>query len=297
MNVGIVGLGRMGLGMVGRLAGRGYRVLGYDTNADRRRSAEAVGAGWAESLDVMSSLPKPRVIIVMVPAGDPVQSVMETLAGVCDEGDVVVDGGNSFYKDSMRRAETLRGRGVNMLDVGVSGGVWGAEAGYCLMAGGDADAYAIAEPVLKDLACESCLARVGPSGSGHFAKMVHNGIEYALMEAYGEGFEVLKESQFDYDFAALADLWNHGSVIRSWLLELVADAFRKDGQLDGIRGYVEDTGEGRWTLQESIEERVPAPAIALSLMMRLRSRQDDSFAAKVVAALRQEFGGHPVKPK
>lgn len=296
MDVGIVGLGRMGLGMGTRLVRHGYNVAGHDTSPGKRVQAEANGIRWAGVLrDLGSMLAGPRVIILMIPAGPSVDSVIDELAPVLDAGDVVIDGGNSFYKDSIRRSGQLHERGLQFLDVGVSGGIWGLENGYCLMAGGESEAYIKAESVLVDLAQDGGLAHVGESGAGHFAKMVHNGIEYAMLQAYGEGFEILKASKFDYDLAQLADLWNHGSVVQSWLLELAKLAFDDSPDLEHVRGWVEDSGEGRWTVMESIEERVPAPVIALSLMMRFRSRQDDSFSAKVIAALRHQFGGHSVK--
>jgi 6-phosphogluconate dehydrogenase len=243
-----------------------------------------------------NALAAPRIAIVMVPAGAAVDQAIDGLAPGFSPGDIVIDGGNSFYKDSIARGERLKSGGIGFLDVGVSGGVWGGEKGYCLMVGGDKAAYDRAEPVLRNLAAQDGCAYVGPSGAGHFAKMVHNGIEYGMLQAYGEGFEILKESPYAYDLAALAKLWNHGSVIRSWLLELAEMAFEESPDLERVRGWVEDSGEGRWTMIEAIQERVPAPVIALALMMRFRSRQEDSFSAKVIAALRGRFGGHEVKP-
>lgn len=296
MNVGIVGLGRMGMGMGTRLVRRGHTVAGHDTSQDKRVMAEANGIRWWDApSELCSELAAPRVVITMVPAGAAVDSVIDELAKALSSGDIIIDGGNSFYRDSIERAELLNELGLRFLDVGISGGVWGLEKGYCLMAGGDHDAYKIAEPALLDLAQEGGCAYLGKSGAGHFAKMVHNGIEYGMMQAYGEGFEILNASDFDYDLASLADLWNHGGVVRSWLLELAKLAFDESPGLEHMRGWVEDSGEGRWVLEESIEQRVPAPVIALSLMMRFRSRQDDSFSAKVVAALRKQFGGHAVK--
>ena len=231
----------------------------------------------------------------MIPAGPLVDNVIEELVPQLASGDVVIDGGNSFYKDSVRRGDALASRGIQFLDAGVSGGVWGEEEGYCLMVGGEKQAYSIAESLFKDLSEEGGRAHVGALGAGHFAKMAHNGIEYAMLEAYGEGLEILKSSRFDYDLASLCDLWNHGGVVRSWLLELAKLALDADKDLAHIRGYVSDSGEGRWTVVESIDESVPCPAIALALMMRFRSQQDDSFSGKVIAALRNQFGGHPVK--
>jgi 6-phosphogluconate dehydrogenase len=296
MELGMIGLGRMGANMVQRLLNGGHRVVAYDHNPDATRSVEAAGAVAASSLDdLMGKLSQPRVVWMMVPAGDPVTETIEALLPHLSAGDILIDGGNSRYKDSVRRAQEVAEKGIRYLDAGTSGGIWGLKVGYCLMVGGDDEAFRTVEPVLKTLAPEDGYAHVGPSGAGHFAKMIHNGIEYAMMQAYAEGFEILKGSSFDFDLRQLAGLWNHGSVVRSWLLELAESAFEKDPQLSGIQGYVEDSGEGRWTVFEAIDEDVPAPTIALSLMARFRSRQDDSFGAKVLAALRNEFGGHAVR--
>lgn len=296
MDVGIVGLGRMGMGMGSRLARAGHTVAGYDVDPSKRAEAGRQGMAWLDSLAMLPNvLPEPRVIIIMVPAGAPVDQAIDAVAPGLAPGDIVIDGGNSFYKDSVTRFERLSGIGIGFLDMGVSGGVWGNKDGYCLMVGGNRGAYERAEPVLRDLSVEGGYAYVGPSGSGHYSKMVHNGIEYGMLEAYGEGFEILKASPYEYDFAALSNLWNHGSVIRSWLLELAAHAFENSGDLEHVKGWVADSGEGRWTVIEAIQNAVPAPVIALSLMMRFRSREDDPFSAKVIAALRNEFGGHEVK--
>lgn len=298
MNVGMVGLGRMGLGMGARLARAGHRVFGYDLSPDRRAEAEAAGIRSAGSpTDLAGVLDPTRIIIVMVPAGSPTDAAIEAVAAALQPGDVIIDGGNSYYKDSIRRSAEAASRGLRFLDCGVSGGVWGLQEGFCLMAGGDPETYALVEPVLRDLAPEGGCALVGESGAGHFAKMVHNGIEYGLLQAYGEGFEILRASGFDFDLRAISELWNAGSVVRSWLLELAARAFSESGDLSDVRGWVEDSGEGRWTVMESIDTSVPAPVIALSLMMRFRSRQEDSFSAKTIAALRKQFGGHPVREK
>ena len=294
--LGIVGLGRMGLGIGARLVDRGHRVFGYDVSPNKEPAARDCGITWTESVAAMAGqLPSPRIVWIMVPAGLQTQEAVEAASASLSKEDIIIDGGNSFYRDSIRRASLLKERGIRFLDVGVSGGIHGREQGYCLMVGGDDAAFKTVEPVFADLAPAKGCARVGGSGSGHFAKMVHNAIEYAVLQAYGEGFELLKESGFDYDLASLADLWNHGSVIRSWLLDLTKRAFEKSPHLDGIRGRVEDSGEGRWALEEAIDLDVPAPVIALSLMMRFRSRQDDSFSAKLIAALREQFGGHEVK--
>ena len=295
MELAIVGLGRMGGNMVKRLLRDGHRVVAYNRSPGPVREAEAAGAVGAYSLqEVVERLSPPRVVWVMVPAGDPTEQMVDAFAELLAPGDILIDGGNSYWKDSVRRAERLRERGIAFLDVGTSGGIWGLELGYCLMIGGDEAAFRIAEPAFRTLALENGYRHVGPSGAGHFAKMVHNGIEYGLMQAYAEGFEILQASPYSYDLAGLANLWNHGSVIRSWLLELAERAFQRDPRLESIRGYVEDSGEGRWTVLTAIEEDVPAPVITLSLQMRFRSRQADSFAAKVAAALRREFGGHAV---
>ena len=230
----------------------------------------------------------------MIPAGDPTEQVLRDLAPLLEAGDAIVDGGNSYYKDSVRRGEWLAQRRIDFVDSGTSGGIWGRTEGFCLMVGGPEETCRRLEPLFRTLAPQDGYARVGPGGAGHFTKMVHNGIEYGLMQAYAEGLEILEKSEYELDLGAIAELWKHGSVIRSWLLELAADALRDDPHLEKTRGYVDDSGEGRWTVFEAINESVPAPVIALSLMMRMRSRQDESFAAKVNAALRAEFGGHVV---
>ncbi len=298
MEIGIVGLGKMGMGIGARLADHGHRVHGTDASPNVKADAKDHGIQWTESIgDLVRQLAAPRLVWIMVPAGLHTQEAVDAAWQALSPGDIIVDGGNSFYKDSMRRASLVKEKGIHFLDIGVSGGIHGYEDGFCLMAGGDEDAFRTIEPVLADLAPAKGYARVGGPGAGHFAKMVHNGIEYAMLQAIGEGFEILKTSGFDYDLAAVADLWNHGSVVRSWLLELANQAFEESPKLDGIRGWVEDSGEGRWTVEEAIDLAVPTPVIALSLMMRFRSRQDDSFSAKVIAALRNQFGGHAVKER
>ena len=298
MEIGIIGLGRMGMGMGARLAQRGHKVIGHSRSEKRRPDAQAHGMEWAGSpAELAQALSSPRVVVVMVPAGDPVDSTIAAVKPGLSEGDIVIDGGNSFYKDSIRRSEELAGSGIRFLDMGVSGGVWGLSEGYCVMAGGDEDAFRYVEPLLVDLSAEGGCAHVGASGAGHFAKMVHNGIEYAMMQAYAEGFELLDASRFDFDFRKISALWNNGSVIRSWLLELAESAFADSPDLDDIHDWVEDSGEGRWTVMESIDQAVPAPVIALSLMMRFRSRQQDTFSGRLLAALREKFGGHDVKRK
>jgi len=296
MNVGIIGLGRMGMGMGARLVAKGHMVAGYDVSPSARAASEEAGISWVDSpADFGNALAAPKAVIMMVPAGDPVDQAIAAVTPTLSGDDVLIDGGNSFYKDSLRRASDLKARSLAYLDMGVSGGVWGREEGYCLMIGGEKEAFQRFEPIFADLAQKDGYAYVGESGAGHFSKMVHNGIEYGMLQAYGEGFEILESSQFNYDLAQLSDLWNHGSVVRSWLLELAKLAFDESADLEHVRGWVEDSGEGRWTVMEAIEERVPAPVIALSLMMRFRSRQEDSFSAKTIAALRNKFGGHSVK--
>ncbi|MCH8901522.1 MAG: decarboxylating 6-phosphogluconate dehydrogenase [Chloroflexi bacterium] len=287
MQVGMVGLGRMGANMAERLRRGDHEVIGYDRNPE----VSEVGS----LSELVDRLTVPRVAWVMVPAGDPTEQTIQELAGLLQKGDLIVDGGNSNFRDSMRRAGELEERGLLYMDAGTSGGIWGLEVGYCLMVGGSDDAFRRVEPALKTLAPEDGYAHVGPAGAGHFTKMIHNGIEYAMLQSYAEGFEILEASQFDLDLHQLAALWNHGSVVRSWLLELAERAFAKDPKLSEIRGYVEDSGEGRWTVLEAINESVAAPTIAASLFARFVSRQEDSFAMKVIAALRNEFGGHAVK--
>jgi 6-phosphogluconate dehydrogenase len=297
MEIGFVGLGRMGMNMVQRLLKGGHSVVAYALSVSSIKKAVRKGARGAYSLEELAkSLNRPRTIWIMVPAGGPTQDVIDGLLPFLDRGDILIDGGNSYYKDSMGRAERLREKGISFLDVGTSGGIWGLKIGYCLMIGGDRRIFKKCEPVFKTLAPEGGYAHVGPNGAGHFVKMVHNGIEYALLQGYAEGFEIMHaKKEFDLDLRKIASLWNHGSVIRSWLLELAEYAFRKEPDLASIKGYVEDSGEGRWTVIEAMEEDVPAPVITLSLLQRFRSRQDDSFSAKVIAALRNEFGGHVVK--
>jgi 6-phosphogluconate dehydrogenase len=298
MEIGIVGLGKMGGNMAERLLQRGHRVAGSDPSQEARdRVSSLGGAGVATVTELVGRLTQsPKIVWSMVPAGAVTDSVISEAAAALSPGDIVIDGGNSRYTDSIRRYEELKGRGVRFMDAGTSGGVWGLSEGYCLMVGGDPDAFEAAEPLFKDLAPEGGLLHTGPAGSGHYVKMVHNGIEYAIMQSYAEGFEILKASPYpDLDLHAICEMWRHGSVIRSWLLDLATDAFARDPNLDKIAGYVDDSGEGRWTVMESIDHAVPAPVIALSLYMRFRSRQPDSFSMKVLAALRNEFGGHAVK--
>jgi 6-phosphogluconate dehydrogenase len=273
--------------MVERLRRGGHEVIGYDRNP----KVSDVGS----LPELVEKLVPPRAVWVMVPAGDSTEQTIRELAGLLGKGDLVVDGGNSNFRDSVRHGAELAERGLLFVDAGTSGGIWGLEKGYCLMVGGSDEAFKRIEPALKTLAPEDGYAHVGPVGAGHFTKMVHNGIEYAMLQAYAEGFEILQASRFELDLHQLASLWNHGSVVRSWLMELAERAFAKDPSLSQIRGYVEDSGEGRWTVFEAINEDVPAPTIAASLFARFASRQEDSFGMKVIAALRNEFGGHAVK--
>lgn len=296
MQLAMIGLGRMGSGMTTRLLQGGHQVVVFDRSADAIAALAGKGAIGASSLeDLGQKLKAPRIFWLMIPAGPPVDDTIQRLSGVISPGDVIVDGGNSNYKDSIRRAETLRSQQVEFLDCGVSGGIWGLKVGFSLMVGGNQAVFKQVEPIFQTLAPPDGYAYVGASGAGHYSKMVHNGIEYSMLQSYAEGFEILKAAPFGFDLVQLARLWNHGSVIRSWLLELAQAAFERDPELAHIKGYVEDSGEGRWTLEEALEHAVPAPALAMSLFMRYRSRQDDSFSAKVLAALRNEFGGHPVR--
>lgn len=300
MEIGIYGLGRMGANMVRRLHRSGeHRVVAGNRSPGKVDEAVKEGVEGAYSMEeLVEKLGEgdgPRAIWTMVPAGDVTEKALMQFADLMDEGDILIDGGNTYFRDSIRRAEMLHEKGLRFLDAGTSGGIWGLEVGYCLMVGGDADAFEHCEPALKTLAPPNGYAYLGGAGAGHFVKMVHNGVEYAMLQAYGEGFEIMAKSQYDFDNRAIASLWNQGSVVRSWLLELAESAFEKDANLEGIRGYVEDSGEGRWTLMEAIAESVPANAIAGSLFARFASRQDDSFAMKMIAALRGEFGGHAVQ--
>ena len=296
MELGLIGLGRMGANMTQRLLGGGHRIVAYDRNADAVREVAKAGAAGAGSLEkLVGKLSPPRAVWLMVPAGAPVEQTIQALAPLLSPGDTIIDGGNSYYKDSIRRAESLKKHRLYFLDVGTSGGIWGLKVGYCLMIGGEEEIFRRLEPIFRTLAPEEGYAYVGPSGAGHFVKMIHNGIEYGLLEAYAEGLELLHASSYELDLTQLARLWNHGSVIRSWLLELAEKALAADPRLASVKGYVEDSGEGRWTVLEAVEKGVPVPVITLSLLSRFRSRQEESFGAKVIAALRREFGGHAVK--
>ena len=298
MQLGMVGLGRMGANMTTRLIRGGHDVVAFDRSADAVAASAKDGAQAAASLaDLVAKLAKPRIVWSMVPSGPPTEATVDALLSAMDSGDVIIDGGNSKYTDGIARAERAKSNGVAFIDAGTSGGVWGLENGYCLMVGGEAAAVKLCEPIFETLAPPGGYAHVGPPGAGHFSKMVHNGIEYGMLAAYGEGFEILQKSPFGYNLGQLAELWTHASVVRSWLLDLAVLAFKDDPRLERIRGYVDDTGEGRWTVEAAIDESVPAPCITLALLSRFVSRQDESFSAKVVAALRNQFGGHAVKPE
>ena len=296
MEMGIIGLGRMGGNMVTRLTQRGHRIVGYARTAESVQQAVANGAVGADSVeDLVSKLSAPRTVWVMVPAGQATDDNINLLSTLLEPGDLVIDGGNSRWTDSKRHSEELKAKGLRFMDAGTSGGVWGLKVGYSLMVGGERDDFERMEPILRDLAPENGYGLMGPAGAGHFVKMVHNGIEYGMLAAYGEGYEILHASEYDLDLADVTRVWQNGSVVRSWLLDLAALAFQAEGtDLANVRGFVEDSGEGRWTVEAAIEESVPAPIITLSLLMRFASRQDDSYSAKVIAALRNQFGGHKI---
>src|SRR5918912_4618098 len=297
MDIGIWGMGRMGFNMARRLVDKGdHRVIAGNRSPGKVDEAVEHGAKGAYSVEeFVQKQGSPRVLWSMLPAGEVTDQMIDRFLELADEGDIVIDGANSYFRDSVRRAEKVRNSGLRWLDAGVSGGIWGYEVGYCTMIGGDADAFEHVEPAFRTLAPRNGYAYLGDAGAGHFAKMVHNGVEYGMMQAYAEGFEILQKSRYDYDLRAISSLWNQGSVVRSWLLELAERAFEKDANLQSVRGYVEDSGEGRWTVLEAIDEDVPAAVIAGSLFTRFASREDDSFAMKVIAALRGEFGGHAIQ--
>lgn len=296
----MIGLGKMGGNMAKRLLRGGHEVVVYNRSPEPIREAEAEGAIGATSVaDVLAKLDAPRVAWVMVPAGSPTEEIVGELTRLLEPGDIIIDGGNSNYKDTMRRAALAADKGIYLVDVGTSGGVWGLAEGYSMMAGGRPEAIEQIRPALETLAPapDRGWGHMGPSGSGHFVKMVHNGIEYGLMQAYAEGFEIMRaKEEFDLDLHQIAEVWRFGSVVRSWLLDLTANALEEDQELSDIRGWVADSGEGRWTVFESIDLDVPAPVITLALQMRFVSRQDESYAAKMLAAMRNQFGGHAVKP-
>jgi len=296
MQVGMVGLGRMGGNMTKRLLQGDHGVVAFDADPHAVATAVEAGATGAQSLaDLVAKLSPPRTVWIMVPAGEVTDKTIETLTRLLERGDTVIDGGNSRYTDSQRHGQWLAEGGIDFLDCGTSGGVWGLQEGYCLMIGGTEAAFERTKALFATLAPANGFLRTGPLGSGHYVKMIHNGIEYGMLEAYAEGFELLASHEFPLDLAAIADLWQHGSVVRSWLLDLAEDALKKDPGLAGIRGYVEDSGEGRWTVEEAIRLGVPVPALAFSLFERFRSRQEDAWSDRFIAALRNEFGGHAVK--
>lgn len=297
MKLGMIGLGKMGGNMTERLMRGGHEVVVYDRSAETVQKYVGLGAkGANDAASMVSSLSAPRVVWIMVPAGKPVDDTIAALLPGMSRGDVIIDGGNSNFHDTMRRGAELREKGIEFVDSGTSGGIWGLANGYCLMIGASDAAFKLCEPIFKTLAPPNGYAHMGPSGAGHYVKMIHNGVEYGMLQAYAEGYEILHASKdFKLDLHKIASVWNNGSVVRSWINELAELAFEKDTNLDALKGFVADSGEGRWTVQEAIDIDVPAPVITLSLLMRLRSRQDDSFSAKVIAALRNEFGGHAVK--
>jgi 6-phosphogluconate dehydrogenase len=296
MEVGFVGLGRMGGNMVTRLVQGGHRVVAYDPSPGAAALAKANGAALVPSLaDLPAALRPPRTVWVMVPAGEPTESAIDALAGRLERDDALVDGGNTKWKDDVRRGKELAARGVHYVDVGTSGGVWGLQHGYCLMVGGEAVAVGRLAPIFATLAPPDGWLHVGGIGAGHYVKMIHNGIEYAMMQGYAEGFELMSVSEYRLDLPAIARLWNRGSVVRSWLLELAADALEADPTLDRLKAYVEDSGEGRWTVEDAVEKSVPAPTITAALFARFRSRRENSFADRLLAALRNQFGGHAVR--
>jgi 6-phosphogluconate dehydrogenase len=294
MRIGFVGLGRMGANMVRRLIRDGHEVVAYNRTPEKTKEIETEGAIGAYSIEeLVSKLEKPRAVWIMVPAGDATEAQIAELMEHLEPGDTIIDGGNTNFHDDQRRHAELAPKGLRYVDAGTSGGIWGLQVGYCLMVGGDEEAVKPLEPIFLSLAPEGGYLHVGGAGAGHYVKMVHNGIEYGLMQAYAEGFEIMHASDYPLDLAAISELWMHGSVVRSWLLELAVRAFKANGQ--DLKGFVADSGEGRWTVQEAIDHDVPAPVITLSLLTRFRSRQEDSYGAKVLAALRNEFGGHAVK--
>jgi 6-phosphogluconate dehydrogenase len=297
MQLGFIGLGRMGSNMVRRLLRDGHSIVAYNRSPEKTQEIAGEGATPSFTIaELVEKLEVPRTAWIMVPAGDATEAQIAELLEHLEPGDTIVDGGNTNFHDDVRRHAELAKHGIRYVDAGVSGGVWGLANGFCLMVGGDREAVEPLEPVFRSLAPVDGYLHAGPPGAGHYVKMIHNGIEYGLMQAYAEGFEIMHASEYPLDLGAVADLWNHGSVVRSWLLELAAHAFEANGEdLANLKGWVADSGEGRWTVQEAIDRDVPAPIITLALQTRFRSRQDDSYGAKVLAALRNEFGGHAVK--
>lgn len=298
MNIGLVGLGKMGFNLGLNLLKHQHRVFAFDVNAEATKNFSSEGGDTFTSLqELVKALPKPRVIWLMVPAGRITKDTVERLKEMLEAGDILIDGGNSHYKEAISIAEELQQQGIFFMDIGTSGGTAGALNGACMMIGGDEQAFQVIEPFIRDICVEKGYLYAGQSGSGHFLKMIHNGIEYGMMQAIAEGFEVLEKSPFDYDYEKVAEMWNHGSVIRSWLMELTQNAFSKDPKLEEIKGIMHSSGEGKWTVETALELKVPVPVTSLALMMRYRSLEEDTFTGKVVAALRNEFGGHAVEKK
>ena len=296
MELGFIGLGKMGMNMVTRLRRDQHRVVIFDRSADLIKQAEALGCIGASSVaDLVGKLSAPRAVWIMVPSGAPTEETVQTVAALLQPGDTIIDGGNTRFHDDVRRAAELKTRSIHYVDAGTSGGIWGLKVGYCLMVGGENEPVNRLAPILKTLAPENGWAHVGAAGAGHYVKMVHNGIEYSMMQGYAEGFELMSKSEYKLDLARIADLWMHGSVVRSWLLELAAGALKDDQKLEKLKGYVQDSGEGRWMIADAIEKDVPVPTLTTALFTRFRSRQEESFAEKMLAALRNAFGGHSVR--
>jgi 6-phosphogluconate dehydrogenase len=296
MELGFIGLGKMGMNMVTRLRRDQHRVAVFDRSQDLITQAEGQGAIGASSLaDLVSKLSAPRAVWVMVPSGAPTEETIHAVAALLQPGDTIIDGGNTRFHDDVRRAAELKPKGIHYVDAGTSGGIWGLKVGYCLMVGGEDAAVKRLAPIFTTLAPENGWAHVGAVGAGHYVKMVHNGIEYSMMQGYAEGFELMSKSEYKLDLARVADLWMHGSVVRSWLLELAAGALKDDQKLEKLKGYVQDSGEGRWMIADAIEKDVPVPTLTTALFTRFRSRQQESFAEKMLAALRNAFGGHAVR--
>jgi 6-phosphogluconate dehydrogenase len=298
MELGFIGLGKMGMNMVTRLRQGRHDVVAYDLSIDLVRQAESLGCVGAISLDdLVSKLKPPRAIWIMVPSGVPTEGTVNTVSALAQSGDILIDGGNTHFHDDVRRAAVLKKMGLHYVDAGTSGGVWGLSLGYCLMVGGEEDIVKGLAPIFQTLAPENGWAYMGSHGAGHYVKMVHNGIEYSMMQGYAEGFELMSKSQYNLDLARIADLWMQGSVVRSWLLELTAAALKEDPKLEHLKGYVQDSGEGRWTILEALDKAVPLPTLTAALFTRFRSRQEESFAEKMLAAMRKAFGGHAVRKR
>jgi len=296
MEIGFIGLGKMGMNMVTRLQRDAHRVVVYDRSRDLIKEAEGRGCLGASSLvEIASKLAPPRAVWVMVPSGAPTEETVQAVAALLQSGDTIIDGGNTKFHDDLRRAAELKKKGIHYVDVGTSGGIWGLKLGYCLMVGGEEPTIKRLEPIFKTLAPEGGWGYMGGHGAGHYVKMIHNGIEYSMMQGYAEGFELMSKSEYKLDLAKIAELWMHGSVVRSWLLELTAGALKEDPKLEGLKGYVQDSGEGRWTILDAIEKEVPVPTLTAALFTRFRSRQQESFAEKTLAAMRRAFGGHSVR--